>query len=1037
VLDVRRQDGLRTLHYAVTPASIPIDARPHVARYAGRCASCRKAIPAGRACLYSPRHKALGCQSCWSSNRMAPTPPSTVATGAPAGQVDWERLCTYLRDCLLAEATENLIIDYSETTMPMLDGSEGLFSSRVSTSLVSGQRVSARLKNAASGSRDLLYGWPLVVMKDRRHRLKAAPLFVASVGVEPGSVSGPWKISLRSEPDLNTGLLGPDLVPSDTAAEMDAAVAADIGFGNLRRLLTTIKTLADILGLPVVGLDSQSLDHECPKEPGIYNCAVILNAGEGSATRDLIAELEILGTRTDWVSTAAALLIPHAQIPPNRRATPAGPVAAPIRLNQSQEEAVESARHRPLTVVTGPPGTGKSQVVLCAVANAWLDGETVLVSSTNNGAVDVAVERANQTVPGLLLRTGNKSARDALPSAVADVVQRYRSAGRSTTRDEEWARSQIARAHQARRQQHELLARIEALNSTMTSLALRVNELSLQIWGQTDLVPEYDVLRRVSAGVRRRQWIPLVGKHFVRRLLQHHGADCTHTTLEHARDFAKAEASLDAQRDQLSSLDSIEPLDHIGSPEVLEKTDQDWIEASITAARCVIARRIHHHPAAFTQMGMAGGGGGKVGHAVELLKRALRGWACTALSMKRNFPLEASLFDLAVIDEASQCSMAHMLPIAYRARRLLVVGDPNQLTPVVHATRRSVDAFAAQHNLTVLLQRNSGLDFKSGSGFHAFARVIGIDNVVLLNEHYRCHPKIARWFNQAFYGGALEVMTDISAMNSNERGISWIDVDGRCQRPRSGQSWENTLEAQTAVDLIAQAIGEGLTIGAVSPFAGQASAIERAAVSRIGREQLAEAQFAAGTAHRFQGDERDIIVFSSCIAPGVTEQTVKWVENERNLINVAVSRARQRLVVIGHPRIGSSRCATLSALRSFVLDASKSGGAVDRRVDSRPELLLLSALQQRGLEPLAKIDVDGFELDFAILREEKRFNIEVDGDQHFTPNRLRRRQDIARDSILDRSGWIVIRVPAWRCTVDPATAARWIDEEIARHIAGG
>ena len=46
----------------------------------------------------------------------------------------------------------------------------------------------------------------------------------------------------------------------------------------------------------------------------------------------------------------------------------------------------------------------------------------------------------------------------------------------------------------------------------------------------------------------------------------------------------------------------------------------------------------------------------------------LRGWACTALTAHSNFPLESGLFDLVIVDEASQCSLAAVLPLAYRAK---------------------------------------------------------------------------------------------------------------------------------------------------------------------------------------------------------------------------------------------------------------------------------------------------------------------------------------------------------------------------------
>jgi very-short-patch-repair endonuclease len=317
-----------------------------------------------------------------------------------------------------------------------------------------------------------------------------------------------------------------------------------------------------------------------------------------------------------------------------------------------------------------------------------------------------------------------------------------------------------------------------------------------------------------------------------------------------------------------------------------------------------------------------------------------------------------------------------------------------------------------------ILEMNPGLDFLEGSAYFGFEKSIGIENVILLNEHYRCHPKIARWFNQAFYGSSLAVMTEISQMQDDLRGISWIDVEGAASRPSNQRSWINTAEIREAVNVIRMCLADGLSIGVVSPFSAQASAISRAVESEFSAELLSEVDFSAGTAHRFQGDERDVIIFSACVAPGISEHAAKWVEKERNLINVAVSRARQRLVVLGTPSIETLKCPTISSLRAFILDVNNGDGRVDHRVDSESESRLLNAMIASGLSPLAKVDVEGFELDFAVMVRGRRIDLEVDGDQHFDASRQQCRQDLFRDRVLTRAGWEVLRFPAWRCFVE-------------------
>ena len=162
------------------------------------------------------------------------------------------------------------------------------------------------------------------------------------------------------------------------------------------------------------------------------------------------------------------------------------------------------------------------------------------------------------------------------------------------------------------------------------------------------------------------------------------------------------------------------------------------------------------------------------------------------------------------------------------------------------------------------------------------------------------------------------------------------------------------------------------------------------------------------------------IVLSSVLSPGMSKSGIRWVEKERNLLNVAVSRARRALIVLGHPLIGDLGSPTLASLRVYLRDeVTRNEGvaqpSAEFRTDSRSEKLLLDAMQIRDLLPYAKLEVEGYELDFALLEQGIKLNIEVDGDQHLDARGRQRRQDIARDRVLFNLGWTVLRVAAWRC----------------------
>ncbi len=384
----------------------------------------------------------------------------------------------------------------------------------------------------------------------------------------------------------------------------------------------------------------------------------------------------------------------------------------------------------------------------------------------------------------------------------------------------------------------------------------------------------------------------------------------------------------------------------VGDPAIsVRDADQKWADASLRAIRVEAAGRVASGADRLAAFNTIPAHSDRFKRAVGNSFRHLRGWACTALTADSNFPLESGLFDLVIVDEASQCSLANVLPLAYRAKRLAVVGDPCQLNPIVSLSDGLLQEIATQTGFDNDDLRERGIHHKSGSAYSAFEFAVRPETPVLLNEHYRCHPHIARWFNRTFYAGELTVLTDVSDTSQRDRAICWVDVDGAATRPPAG-SWLNRAEAEQTVRQLRAVIESGYdSVGVVTPFTAQAKLIERIAKRQIGPDRLEEIDFESGTAHRFQGGEREAILLSSVLSPGMAPSGARWIERERNLLNVAVSRARRALIVLGHPRILDLGSPTLASLRAYLRDeVTHNEGAgtpvADFRTDSTSEAIL-------------------------------------------------------------------------------------------------
>ena len=875
-------------------------------------------------------------------------------------------------------------------------------------------------------ARSIIYGWPTVVVVDRDHRPKVAPLF--AVHIEPEqNPNNQWMLHANAEPEFNLAITASGIFDYSITEDISELLGDDLPFGDADAFGALAERTASLLGLPIVSpLNGRNLESKIGRNQGVYNAAISVVAEWSGYTSKLREELRQLQTRKDWSTTAAAHLLFDGFAQKDNRRNPSVPLAAPLSCNQSQEETLECLRRDPLTIVTGPPGTGKTQLVVNAVANSWLDGDKVLVTSTNNGAVDVAVERAAGDVSrGLLVRTGNREQRAEVPTrikAASDQATTHRG-------NQAAARAGLKRAAAERAELMKKLERLDELDAELLrvvkeqgELAPTLKEAARTLWTNANppgLPIRSREIERRARRLMRTWWFRGFRTRRLRRRVR-----CLETApLEQLAAWAQIDQRMEmlasqlaigrAERRQLESA--------LGDPATSARdADQKWADASLHAIRVDTAARISSGADRLAAFSKIPAHSDRFKRAVSNSNHHLRGWACTALAADSNFPLESGLFDLVIVDEASQCSLAAVLPLAYRAKRLAVVGDPCQLNPIVSLGDRLLQEIATQTGFDTDDLCKRGIHHKSGSAYLAFEYAARPRTPVLLNEHYRCHPHIARWFNKKFYDGELTVLTDVSDASQRDRAICWVDVDGEAVRPPTG-SWLNRAEAEQTVRQLRRVINSGYkTAGVVTPFTAQARLIDQLARTQVGKDSLDKINFVSGTAHRFQGGEREAILFSSVLSPHMSTSGARWIENERNLLNVAVSRAGRALIVLGHPLIGDLASETLASLRSYVRDeVTRNEGdgspSAEFRTDSLSEKLLLDAMQLRDLLPYAKLEVQGYELDFALLEQGIKLNVEVDGDQHVDARGRQRRQDISRDRVLLKLGWTVLRIPAWRC----------------------
>jgi very-short-patch-repair endonuclease len=287
---------------------------------------------------------------------------------------------------------------------------------------------------------------------------------------------------------------------------------------------------------------------------------------------------------------------------------------------------------------------------------------------------------------------------------------------------------------------------------------------------------------------------------------------------------------------------------------------------------------------------------------------------------------------------------------------------------------------------------------------------------VRLDLHFRSHDLIADYCNEAFYVKTLHVVTVTERLKiprGVRPGIHWTHILGRLERGTTGVWCADEVNAvRDELSRLAE-VGYRGTVGVVTPFRQQMIRLKDAletgdVLSPDFRERV---RFLASTAHGFQGDERDLILFSLCGGPDMPEGATIFLRENPNLFNVAVSRARAVLHVVGN-REWALSCGVPfieKLARRTLPDANAEQRTRADPYQSPWEKILAEALRKADIPVVAQYPIAGRFLDLAILSPRK-IDVEVDGESiHRTAGGGRKDDDHWRDLQLQSLGWLVCR----------------------------
>lgn len=509
------------------------------------------------------------------------------------------------------------------------------------------------------------------------------------------------------------------------------------------------------------------------------------------------------------------------------------------KVNLDQLLSIYNAMNYPVSYIQGPPGTGKTNTIMNTIVTAFFNEKTVLFASYNNHPIDTVFENLSSlsytkgngqvdTIPFPILRLGNNEKVKAAIQYIKSLYERVKDItvyGGTLLKNKDIKIERVKELVSLLKRHQEKVDLLERKNA-LESLIEKSSSMEFQLALEGQQLSHIKKRLNEIGDITDKDALSLLqdDDDFMKYLY--------YTSAGYIKRLAKSDyddlrhiISMDDENKQVAAFNK-----YVSNSENLLKLQKIFPVISTT---CISAH--------------------KLGNANPD-------------------------FDITIIDEASQCNTAVSLVPIIRGKSLMLVGDPQQLNPVI-----TLDD-GINHALKEKYSVSDDYDYIGNSIYKAFLANDAVSEEILLHNHYRCSKEIIEFNNQKYYGGKLNVYCERRV----ESPLVFCNVED------SGDNIKNSSQAEA--DKIVSYIKQNPTksVGIITPFRNQKELIEES----LREAGLDSERYPCGTVHAFQGDEKDTVLFSLALTKKTGSKTYDWLKNNRELINVATSRAKDSLLVI-------------------------------------------------------------------------------------------------------------------------------------------
>ncbi len=703
----------------------------------------------------------------------------------------------------------------------------------------------------------------------------------------------------------------------------------------------------------------------------------------------------------------------------------------PLSLSDTQERVLKNIETDKFIAVQGPPGTGKSQTIVNLVAHLIANGKTVLVASRMDKAVDVVADRLNELGASFLaLRAGRLNYQRQLSYQLQDLL-----AGKADLDDgaEDYLTADVQDMIEHLDKMHELENKCDKIISLekkwhdlseeklLTGRTYETNEYITQMLSKENLQSLEETIKNLEKNNEKSSFFANISNHNakgqLKKLLGLKDLKIDEdffNVIKSEIDFAKIDTDLKNTEEKIQKTGNI----HLMIEQIRQmKKKQKTLASNILKNKRrqalkgllrdqVKKQRLKVHARSLVERKQRLQNNILDTEDFKPLLEAFPCWCTTTYAISSSLPLKPAMFDVAIIDEASQCDIASCFPILFRAKKAVIVGDDKQLPHLSFLEKAKEQSFLNQYGIPDKYQlmwrfrTNSMFDV---SDYYSM-------NSVMLDEHFRSLPPIIDFSNKEFYADRIRIMRKDKV---GDKVLELVQVpDGKVD----SSATRNLPEIEAVVKVLHELIIEDerknpakpVTIGIISPFRAQVEQLKVSVSKVLSDHMLKKHQVEIGTAHAFQGDERDIMLISWAFANNSYAQSISFLQKP-NLFNVAITRAKNKMINFISHDISTLPEGHFRNYMGFLKHYQERQEAIlNNEIDENVykndlEREIADTLRQLDKNVTAGADIAGLNAD---LMFDKTI-VEVDGVEDSPRDKI---SNMHKQAILERSGYDVKRV---------------------------